>query len=308
MNKITIFFVLLTMSYLSNAQQAEYYFYTLSNKTPLKAKIMLRELKNTGEESEIDINTIFAEKVKEIAQYTYTGNSKTHSANVWLMKPILSFTNNIDEADVVISGNYQLKKSSFSQEKLMYESSTKYSTPIPYYEAQTTNKVEMTLEINYQYKQSSFQDTIRICKEVKRKPKKKFKSLIQLQNECLKTLDKELYSKLSFIERNKHFYKFPKLKIKNKALKDEFKNATTLLETGEVLKLGNLYQRIYNDKPSKEAALCLGICYELIGNYPKASEYYKQNPDFHTKVRMKNSMKLYDYLLQMNVVIQNKKF
>ncbi len=63
------------------------------------------------------------------------------------------------------------------------------------------------------------------------------------------------------------------------------------------LTLAVIYKKIYDaDNSNKEAAYNLGMYYELIGNYPKALTYYAIMPDFHTKMRMKNNMILFDYL------------
>ncbi|NOR87117.1 MAG: hypothetical protein GQ527_05860 [Bacteroidales bacterium] len=309
MKKHIIFSAFIIIALSLNAQQSNYYSYTLKHTTPLKAKICYQGLKNIGEISDTDIDAFISKKITDLANDTYTGSKKAKSANVWLIKPTLSLTDNESEADVVISGTYKVSKGTISEEKFMYETSSNYTSPIPYFDLQTTNKVEIEIIFNYLYKdKSTLIDTMLVSKEDMRKPRKKFKSIEELEESCQKSLKLALYKKFDFIDRKATNYKLPKVKVKDKALKAEYKTAGDLLKSGDIMKLGSIYQRIYDTEPSKEAAYCLGVCYELIGNFPKAQELYNQMPDFHTKVRIKNSRKLYDYLLEIGVVIDDVEF
>ena len=68
--------------------------------------------------------------------------------------------------------------------------------------------------------------------------------------------------------------------------------AKDLLKKGEYEKAGVLCKKVNDAVNSPETSAMVGICYELVGNYPKANEYYKPFNDFHVKTRMKKSMKL----------------
>lgn len=291
-----ILFAFIAFISVVNAQGSDYYFHTLRKTIPLRASIFYEGLKNTGDQSCINVDSIVFNRIVKGASNTYA------KYNTWLKTPLFKIVETKSEADVIISGDYNLDIGTKSEEKIMYETSSLYATPIPYYDMQTTNGVVINIVLKYQYKdQTTETDTIIISNKVMRKPKKKFKTINELKLKSIKNLVYTLDTKFYFIESTKHFYKLAKIKIKDKALKEEYSTAKDLFKKGDITTLGNLYLRIYNDSPSKEAAYCLGACYEIVGNYPKAVEYYKQMPDFHTKVRMKNSMELYNYLIDIGL-------
>lgn len=299
---LTIFAAIIITINVVDAQQAEYYFYSLDHTTPLKSVIYYQQLKNTSQQTGINVDSIvFAKISRHTTSYCRLINNDK-SLNTWISKPLFSFTENKDEADVIVSGNYSIDKINSATEILKYESSSDFASPIPYFEVENINSVEVKVFTNYLYSDNStFSDTTIITKKVIRNPKAEFKSIDELLVESQEDLISKIRSKYNIFDLNKHNYKFPKVKVGSNDLKTEYKNAKDLLKADDIMKLGNLYKRIYEDKKSKEAAYCLGICYELIGNYPKAQEYYKQMPDFHTKTRMKNSMILFDYLNEIGV-------
>lgn len=302
MKKLLILFaaIILTIN-IVDAQQEEYYSYSLANTTPLRSIIFYQQLKNTGDQTGINVDTIVYNKILKHTTTHYRSNYDDQDAVNWLSKPLFSFTENKDEADVIVSGNYSIDKINSSTEILKYETSSDFSSPIPYFEVETINSVEVKVFLNYLYSDNSvLKDTTIITHKDIRKPNKKFTSIEDLQSKCQNELVSKIKSKYRFIEINKHNYKFPKVKVSSD-FKEEYKTAKSLLGEGDFMELGNLYKGIYEDKQSKEAAYCLAICYELVGNYPKALEYYKQMPDFHTKTRMKKSMILFDYLNEIGV-------
>ena len=118
----------------------------------------------------------------------------------------------------------------------------------------------------------------------------------QLLERCEKKLVLVSDKLFRFYSADYVWYKFQKVKTKDKTLKEELKGASDMLAAGEIYKLGSLYKRIYEaDKTNKSAAFNLAMCYELIGNYPKAQEYYSVMPDFHANVRMKENNLLSNY-------------
>ena len=230
MNKLLILFALITAVILVEAQQAEYYSFTLKQNTPLRASIYYKALVNTGDNTNINVDSIVFHEIENIANKIYKGNEKANNAIVWLLSPLFSITETESMADVIVSGVFHLEKNTESVEKPLYETSSGYATPIPYFELQTTNKVELHIVFDYKYKDNTHKtDTLIVTNESKRKPNVKFKSIDELVSKCKKDLSHALFNEFDFIERNKHNYKFPKVKIKDKALKEEYANAKDLL-------------------------------------------------------------------------------
>ncbi len=295
------------------AQQGMFYQFKFKNETKLKGhKIYYENLTNNGDNMQINVNKILQKQLSFLFN-TYAGISKKKIQNYisWTRDyPLFEKVNTATEADVVVGGHYIIKTYVDIEEKLAYERQTNIGGAIPYYEIRQTNTAEIHLVISYTYKdQSIYYDTIDIVKAYERKPKTKYVSLEQLLEKCQNTLSVKSSELFRFYTIDHIWYKFPKVKSKDKALKQELKDAGDLLASGEIYKLGNLYKRIYEaDNSNKTAAFCLAICYELIGNYPKAEEYYAIMPNFHAKIRMKENRVLYNYLISIREKLPLKDF
>lgn len=141
--------------------------------------------------------------------------------------------------------------------------------------------------------------------------KKDGKGLVSLDAQKGKTrkfLERELSDLTKVVGVDLIWYKFPKVKVKDKALKTEYKGAKDLLKENKIKELGKLYKKIYETTQAKEAAKCIAMCYEILGNYPKAEEYHQKMPDFATKTRMKQNMEVFNYLKEMGCELELAEF
>jgi hypothetical protein len=296
-----------------SAQQGSFYKYSFIKETKVKGpKIFYENLENTGGNSNIDVNKIIHKRVDFFFK-TYSGTEKGNIQNhvAWTRdKALFEKVNSKADADVVIGGHYEILTHVDVEEKLFYERQSNVGGSIPYYEIRQTNTAEVNVVISYTYKDKFVDyDTIHIVKSYERKPKTKCRSIDELVAACEESLELQSYSLFKFYEVDDEWYKFVKVKTKDKGLKEELSTAKDLLVNGEIYKLGSIYKRIYEaDNSNKEAAFNLAMCYELIGNYPKANEYYAKMPDFHAKVRMKDNMKLYNYLESIGANLLLKDF
>ncbi len=171
------------------------------------------------------------------------------------------------------------------------------------------NQITAEVIIRYDYADGSFAtDTLSFLKISERTKKSKLKSPDILLANCQKSLESDFRYLYSFAFYETAKFSLEKVKVSDKALKEELKNAGDLLESRRITELGQLYKRVYESDPSKEAAFCLGVCYELLGNYPMATKYYKQMPEFHTIARMKKSLVLFDYLQYIGVDLKLEEF
>ena len=297
---VLVFTILLFQFGGAMAQQGKFYQFKLIKETKVRgSKIFYKGLENRSKESQIDVDGIIQKKVGLFTR-TYGGieKKKIQNHNAWTKNPLFEMVNSTEVADVIIGGYYLINTHVEIQEKLFYERQTNVGGAIPYYEIRQTNAAEVEVVISYTYKDKSVDyDTIRIVKQYERKPNTKYISVNQLLERCEKELVLVSDNLFRFYSADYIWYKFQKVKTKDKALKEELKGAGDMLAAGEIYKLGSLYKRIYEaDKTNKTAAFNLAMCYELIGNYPKAMEYYSEMPDFHVKVRMKENNLLFDYL------------
>lgn len=301
MKKLIIISILLLVSFsYSIAQQGNFYQFKLTGETKLKGdKVFIEDLVNEGDETPLDINNLFKERLETHLKPYGKGNKKAKNFNATSHEGFFKKTDNKEDANVVVGGTYFIETNSDVEEKLFYETQTNLGAAIPFYEIRQKNSVKIQLAISYTYKDNStVYDTIYAEKYSERKPGKKFYSIEELLEDCEKNISSDLYRLFSFYETNYTWYKFEKkVKTKNKELKEKLKGAKDLLKEGKIYELGSLYKQAYEeDNSNQDAAYNLAMCYELIGNYPKAEEFYAKRPDFHTKTRMKSNMEFYRYM------------
>ncbi|MDP2723728.1 MAG: hypothetical protein Q8O72_13310 [Bacteroidales bacterium] len=283
------------------AQKVEFYTYQLKHPIKLKAgKVFFKPLKNVGKETPMDVNGFVQQALDKF--FEPVGGNSDKNPKVWAKSPWFVKTENAPEAAVILSGTYNILAVTKVEQYQFYETSSLISNPIPYFEVRPKNIVNAEVILNYQYADKTMDyDTIRYSDESERKAGRKMDGLAEMVASCSKSLNSDISSVFRWIDYEKASYQLEKVKISDKALKEEFKQAGELLKNHEVMLLGNLCKRIYENSPSNEAAFNLGICYELVGNYPQSTAYYKQMPDFHTIARMKKSLLFFDYIHELGV-------
>lgn len=312
MIRYIIVITLVVSAFSLSAQEGYFYQFKKKSDTKVKgSKIYYKNLENKGENQSINVNEIIKSNL-DFYFKTWSGNAKKKVQNhiSWTTNPLFEKADKEEEADVIISGNYEITTDVSIKEKLFYERKQSVGGAIPYYEIRQTNMASVEIVISYTYRDKSVvYDTISIVNKYERKPNTKYQSIEQLLTKCDKTLNLKVYNTFAFYTTEKIYYKFLKVKTSYKELKVELKEVNTMLSNGEIEKLGKLYQRIYeSDKSNKDAAFNVAICYELIGNYPKAEEYYAINPDFHAKARMRTNRILFDYLKEIGANVKLKDF
>lgn len=292
---------LLLLAQTAISQSVNYYVYQLRQQNNLRHKIYFDGIKNTSENL-INIDSLVFENLNYLAKRTFVGNDKIKSANEIMKQALFLLTTNKSEADVIIGGEAKQMAQTVVDEKL-YRESENIAGSLPYYSYRTENKVEINLILSYSYPDASIKtDTFNITKNSLKKPGKKLKPLDYLLNKSVKELDRELFSKFEIIDRNDQYFKFPKIKVKDKNLKKELTAASELFKSGQINQLLTLIEKVNATESSEESRLALGICYELLGNYQKALEFYAEKPNFHTKVRMKRSIEMFNYLKEIGCI------
>lgn len=313
--QIYLSLVLLLSSFLSFqvlAQSIEYYQFKLNKETKIRgSKIFYEGLKNKGEESQIDVSKI-AMNYLEFYFYTYSGVKKKKIQNhiSWMTNQRFEKAKDKASADVIVGGYYIIKTGANVEEKVFYERAQNVGGSIPYYEIRQTNRAEVTAVISYTYKDKSVAyDTINCAFEYERKPKTKYKSIDDLLAKCEKELGNKFSNTFNFYSYKDVWYNFKSVKTKDKGLKAELKTVKDLLNNGKIKEAGSIYLKVYEfDHKNLAAAFNVAQCYELIGNYPKANEFYLISPDFHAKVRMKSNMKLFNYLKSIGAIMKIEDF
>ncbi len=278
-------------------QEANYCQFSKKADTPLRHKYLIKPLVNKGKAGTMDIQKTIDKAFAESFKPYGGGNKKFNNVNSWSQQEFFIPVKNAAEADVVITGTYKAVKETMVDEKKFQEKGNNFNSPVTYFEARSVNKADMLVILNFKYKNgTSVNDTIQKSFTSERKKGKTITSLDDMEEKSLKHLESSLNKYFWVIDREQAWFKFPKVKIKDKALKEDFKAAKQLANDGKIVELGQLYRKIYEAEKQNEAFIAIGMCFELLGNYQKANEYYKNFNDFETKTRMKSQVAALEYL------------
>ena len=302
---------LLSMGQPLMAQSDVFYTFFLDKEINLRAGgVFVHPLQNLGADNPIDVNTFFKKSIeKAFLPLAGDGNEKAGNVNVWSQMPLFWQVESPDKASVVVSGSYHIVQESDAEVFQFNETNTAISNPIPYFEVRPKNRVSAEVILQYKYADGTLvSDTLHFHEMSERKKNMKLKTMEKLLAECQNALEYDFRKLFFFADYETAKFSLEKVKVSDKGLKEELKSAGDLLKGRRIADLGNLYKRIYENEPSKEAAFCLGVCYELVGNYPMAAKYYKQMPEFHTIARMKKSLLLFDYLQSIGAELKLEEF
>jgi tetratricopeptide (TPR) repeat protein len=301
-NTTLIIVTLLLTSNLCLAQQVKSVSFALEHTIPFKGdKVFLPDAKNLGKTNQSLIDEAIQKEFRNVFKhFSATPFKGAVNFNVWSLKPLFTETTNKEDAGTIIGISFEESINELKEEKLYYEKGTFPGGAVPYYETKQTNSSSIRVIIDYRYSDKSTHcDTLFAFKESASKEGKKLKSADALLSECKTEIINELSKQLDFITREDIWYKFKSVKTSDTELKEALKQIESQIASGDIKTPGRTFRSIFEaDKQNKEAAYNTGICYELLGNYRKAQEYYEYLPDFHTKVRMKASISLLEYLEQ----------
>ncbi len=310
MNQIKILLLIcitmLTGIHSLNAQRAEFHNYTLNKPTKLRAgKIYFKELKNIGTQDTVSVNQYVEQTLKNWLSPLVTlewaqGDGKVY--NSWYQQQWFEQTNTPKGAAVIVSGTYRVDAETEINQNLFYETASNLANPIPYFDVRPKNRVNAEIIITYTYPDKTKDaDTLRYFDESEGRKGRKMHSLSKMVTQCMNSLNRDIRTSFDYVNYDKEVYLLEKVKVKDKALKTEYKQIKEIWKEKNVPKAADLFKRIYEKEQSKEAAYNLGVCYELIGNLEKAGEYYKQLPNFHSKARMKSNWEFFNYLKEIGV-------
>ena len=213
--------------------------------------------------------------------------------NPWITTKIYEVTDSKDDANYTITGEYDVSSSSSSSNKPVYIKETGSVTPkIPvcYYDYTISNSATVKGNINIIAKgESAPLKTLPFnSKKGYSKTKALEKPKVSSASTYIAAAEKDAIKQYQYyfspIIKSKK-YKFEKLKADDKSFKKEIKQLTKdlkdLSDKGDIMGMGKIYKSML-DKPLKdikEGYLNLGYCYEIIGNYTKAKEYYGKSGD-----------------------------
>ncbi len=298
---IPIFSLFVLFSGILFAQKEQFTVYSLKNNTLLRGpSIYFVPLENKGTKDFVDVNgrlqQLFARRTQE--------PSDQPNRNQLVFGGLFQAATDPHTADVIVSGHYIAQSGSERDERAFVESGTHIGSPIPYFEWRITNRATLDVVLSFTYPDGNVAyDSIRIVEESEQRAGRKPSSVKNLEESCAKTFQNAYYYQFNFIESEKRWIDFPRVRVKDRQLKEEYKQVNSWLKGNELVKLGQLYKKIYDAEGSDEAAVCLGLCYELLGNYPAAEQLLEGRSDFHIKARLRKELQLYHYLREIGAQI-----
>ena len=283
------------------AQKEEFNIAYLKHQTLLKGPtIYFEALENRGTQDFVRINERLQELVDEL---TKAGSDKPNS-NRLVYGGLFEKSTGKENAAVVLSGYYQAKSGSDRDEIALLETGNNIGSPLPYFEWRTTNSANLLVMLTFTYADGTMrQDSLWIEESSVQRAGKKLLSVKTLEESVAKQFKNAYEYHFNFIDVERRWLDFPSVKVNDKALKAEYKEAKDLIKSYKIIELGRLYKKLYEAENTDEAAIGLGLCYEILGNYPAAAELFEGRSDFHIKTRIRKEMALYDYLVEIGAKI-----
>ncbi len=273
---------------------------------------------NTQEEMSNDLSEKFQkEMLRGLQAEGLAFNSKLPNFNPWMRTNLYSTTDNKDEATYVISGDYSFttKHEKSYNEKSAATSSD--SLPFVYYEFSEKSSanivgnvivadVETNSEIaNIPYSKELSDEKTKIMQQVSVKSPESFISSLSMD------FIKAFRYRFSAVKAT-YKYDFPKIKPDNKDLKKEFReykrNLKDLADEGKLKEMFNMYVEIQQKEDSPEVNESIGMCYEILGNYSKAKEYYDKCDNAESKNRLNEQIATQNKLRDLGFTIDEPEF
>jgi len=313
-NIIIVILIVLSANILS-AQTVSSYIIPNKPKVVLEngGKVYVQPLINTGEKAP-NFGSRFSTALSTLINNNSASSGKIKGVyNSWYTNKLYSVVNSAEEANYVIGGTYNIKATS-NYEFVENKSITKTSK-IPYYYYSHINSAKASLNGSLTVQDASSSNILSTMPLSASKSDSKTR---YLHNDGQLDADKYIeviakktingYSglftpqyvakKYSFkkVKANKKSMEKADFKATKKELKTQQKAIKILAEQGKIKEMGNAYLKLAamgdKIKNMEKVDIDIAYCYELIGNYTKANEYYTKANDTKS---MQQIAKLIEY-------------
>ncbi|PKQ67519.1 hypothetical protein BZG01_07215 [Labilibaculum manganireducens] len=305
MKKTLLFLSLILFCGVSIAQEIFAPAFKMTKEPLLRPKIYIEPAAVSGDDIPFDIDTLLKSKFESGNWINSPRGKGLRIEKHWRDMKIYSLATSKEEADVILQPRLNYTAKSEKIDTWLHEFKGRGGVKIPFKEVRATNSLDVNIVLDLKYKdKSTSSDTISYETKSVLKKGKKLISLEEMNEKLVKQIGSQLYYLQHFAECDMICYRFPKLKIKDKELKNDIKTIQTLLNEARLSDVANIYRKIIDKEPSPEAHLCLGICYELAGDIKKAEAEFKHKIDFHIKTRMKSNNQIYDYFQSIGITLK----
>ncbi|PKP03688.1 MAG: hypothetical protein CVU11_07430 [Bacteroidetes bacterium HGW-Bacteroidetes-6] len=233
--------------------------------------------------------------------------------NPWQTTCIYKVTENKAEADYIIGGQYNYiakSEKSFTEDSLKDKRS---DVPVVYYRFTASSSAALVGDITvtsakngnhlryFSYSESKNESKTLIMEQPTVSEPTSFYS--DLNNRVVNSNTYNLSPRLVVVE-----YDFPKCKPDNKDLKkefnDKFKELKDLADAGKVREMAAIYRALQQKEDSQDIHECIGLCYEIIGNYTKAKEEYEKSGNNKRISAINEQIRVRDILVSLGVKVE----
>ncbi|OIP02390.1 MAG: hypothetical protein AUJ97_06030 [Bacteroidetes bacterium CG2_30_32_10] len=315
---IKLIIVAIIISSNAVAQKMESYTYKMPvNIFEGGGKVSVKNFTNNGTEV-ASFGSDIAESILKALKNEGIGKvSDVKLYNPWLTTKLYEIVET--DADFVISGDYKFTSASTDsyEEKWIAETSETVAKKLPicYYNYTASSNAVLEGKLTITKKDGKSLGSISINNN-----KSKSQTLTmqkpsipgvasfykEMSNEAI-TKCALAFSPTLVVEK----YKFENIKSKNKELKGDIndmeKQIKNLLKSGEINAAGKKYLEIAAKEETEETNINIGICYEIIGNFTKAKEYYLKAADKSSINRINDMIAIRDQLSKLGIkIIENE--
>jgi len=317
---ILIITVCVLMSGLSSAQKLETYKLQMPELILEKGGpiYVMPLIDNTTEEINNSLSTNFQKEMNQgLLAEGLAYNTKLPSFNPWMKTNLYSTTENEADAKYIISGDYGFSTNYVKSynEKSGAESSD--SLPFVYYEfvEKSTGKVAGNVVVT-DVETGNEVTKIPFNKELTDEDKKIMQhASVKTPTSFIPELSNYFTNAFKYqfsAVKASYEYDFPKIKPENKDLRKAFRqykrDLKDLADAGKLNELYAMYLEIQQKEDSPEVNECIGMCYEMLGNYSKAKSYYDKCDNSESKNRIVEQINVQNQLKALGFTIEESEF
>ncbi len=286
--------------------------------------VYIKPLTNLKDSTNNAFGKEYANTLKNVFNNTGIGKkSGVKMFNPWYTTKLYDLTENEAEANYIISGEYKsfTNSSNSHKEHITAETSSSNDPKIPFvfyeFESKTSGSVSGKLTLY----QSSSEQIVKEYPFDKSNSDSKSQYMETVKSESMFTLLSK--SEEQAIDQNilafspyysVHTYNFNNIKSDdkdyNKELRKQRSDLKDYADAGQLEKLALAYIEMLDKsiKNPEDLYYNLGMCYEMLGNFTKAKEYYDKSKDSDSINRINKLIQYRDIYKSLGIEIIEKDF
>jgi hypothetical protein len=273
---------------------------------------------NTEENINNSLSTDFQKEMNQgLLAEGLAYNANLPLFNPWMKTNLYSTTENKEEAKYIISGEYSFTTNhvkSFN-EKSGAEASD--SLPFVYYEFTEKSTANVLGNVVITDVETGSEVTkIPFNKELTDEDKKIMQhASVKSPNTFIPDLADHFVGTFRYrfsAVKISYEYDFPKIKPEDKDLRKAFRqykrDLKDLADAGKLNEIYAMYLEIQQKEDSPEVNECIGMCYEILGNYSKAKSFYDKCDNSESKNRIVEQINVQNQLKALGFSIEEPEF